>query len=114
METIDSKTTIGQLASAFYNAITKEAEQNTIKSAIIEDNIIHGAVFNTKTTGSSFNEKMIMKLSINGKTFEFEHEWDGKETRWFINNGAFITRGLVDKMWENIKEEIVRAIAKTS
>jgi len=112
METIDSKTTIGQLASAFYNAITKEAANNAVRMVTAEDNLIKAEVFNINEVGHP-GVKMVLKLSINGKEFIFEGYPEGAgDTRYYLKKDVFITDSLGEKVKTGIMSEIFDVIAK--
>ena len=112
METIDSKTTIGQLAQAFYNAITKEVANNAVKKTFVEDNLIKAEVFNINEVGHP-DVKMVLKLSVNGKELVFEGYPEGTDDpKYYLKKDIFITSSLGEKVKTGIMLEIFDIIAK--
>lgn len=102
MKTIDEKTTIGELASVFYDAMTIKFARDAVKSAKIDNNLVSAIVFNIKEPAFD-NIKIVLKLTVNGEEFIYEKEYNGTEKVFYIKGGILISESLIYEAWDKIK-----------
>jgi hypothetical protein len=107
---IDEKTTIGELAYSFFTQVKKEATAEYLQSAVLENNIIKLTVFHVMSAVSPGDVEIILRYSINGNPYEVKEFANSTEEKFYIKNGLFLTRKVIDALMNNLKKSFVEIL----